>query len=813
MRARCLVIVILLSWVFVQPVAAHAPVMVPFMYVPALPMGVPDFCANSAQNVPAGEEFVLSGTLEIGCLGIHGKVKVANGLRLKVDQILVYADGELTQVDPIGDDIVITYSNKALDPDLDPEQWGRGLIAFGRVRLNGKVKTPGVRLAAEVPAGATTLQLASVPTGWLPGDTLGLFESRQSRTDSQSETVIIASIVGSSITLKAPTQFAHLGARRPDGALTFLPHVANRTRSIVMRSEDPAGVRAHGAAIHRADIDLRYVELRDMGRTRATTLNSTTFNADGTVKQRGTNQIGRYSFHVHHLMGPSTPQSNGKQFTLVGLSINGFLKWGLAVHNAHWGLVQDCTIYDGNGAGIVTEDGSETANQIVDNYIAKINNFGETNTGADFEDAEMKMGACIFMRGPTSELRGNVCADTREGIGYNTATDETGPLSAGLVVNVPKAQGLDTMEPANVTPTRLLERIRLANDRNEVYAVTRYAIGLWVSGVYIEPPITHFTAWHCGPGAQINWTHACVLGKYSDFDFQDLTLLNEGGQGLAVGQFNPAFSLLAQPPTQPSRLVRADIRGFQMGWARVGQLGQARWWEITDSTIQATTGVQLHNYGQGTLNHPEFTWRNVKFLPMPGQPLKAIETMFIADDLVPRVFTLKVFDHQGTAGDNGQLYFTQPTGGEPPAPCKDTRPEFVGFFCTTSTPLPPADTDHDGVPDTLDKCPETPAGSAVDSSGCQPPSPLQPPTVTVPTVTQCTFKLSASQPFSGYAAQFQVSKDQGATWSNVGTKDSTTPFERTTAKLAAGIVYQFRVVWTKTGAAALTTPLASGTCG
>jgi OmpA-OmpF porin, OOP family len=33
-------------------------------------------------------------------------------------------------------------------------------------------------------------------------------------------------------------------------------------------------------------------------------------------------------------------------------------------------------------------------------------------------------------------------------------------------------------------------------------------------------------------------------------------------------------------------------------------------------------------------------------------------------------------------------------------------------------PVPPADSDHDGVIDTLDKCPGTPAGVVVDSNGC-----------------------------------------------------------------------------------------------
>jgi hypothetical protein len=35
-----------------------------------------------------------------------------------------------------------------------------------------------------------------------------------------------------------------------------------------------------------------------------------------------------------------------------------------------------------------------------------------------------------------------------------------------------------------------------------------------------------------------------------------------------------------------------------------------------------------------------------------------------------------------------------------------------------ATQPPPPDADHDGVPDSLDQCPDTPLGTAVDASGC-----------------------------------------------------------------------------------------------
>ncbi len=49
--------------------------------------------------------------------------------------------------------------------------------------------------------------------------------------------------------------------------------------------------------------------------------------------------------------------------------------------------------------------------------------------------------------------------------------------------------------------------------------------------------------------------------------------------------------------------------------------------------------------------------------------------------------------------------------------------------CKPQPPPPPVlDTDLDGVPDNLDKCPGTPTGTTVDASGCavQPPSPTCP---------------------------------------------------------------------------------------
>ncbi|AJE02261.1 outer membrane beta-barrel domain-containing protein [Geobacter pickeringii] len=57
----------------------------------------------------------------------------------------------------------------------------------------------------------------------------------------------------------------------------------------------------------------------------------------------------------------------------------------------------------------------------------------------------------------------------------------------------------------------------------------------------------------------------------------------------------------------------------------------------------------------------------------------------------------------------------EPPKVEPPKP-EPPKPEPVKLV--PPPPAPPLDSDGDGVPDTLDKCPDTPKGVAVDKDGC-----------------------------------------------------------------------------------------------
>ncbi len=143
------------------------------------------------------------------------------------------------------------------------------------------------------------------------------------------------------------------GGRNVAGALVFLPHVGNITpqrRSCARRI--PQGTRGHVLLTDRAEVDhpLRGVQGPRPHDDRAARF-------DGPRRWRPchphriANQIGRYSLHLHHLFGPASPPPNSYQFILIGNAIDGGTKWGITIHNTHYGLVQDNVVYNAAGAG------------------------------------------------------------------------------------------------------------------------------------------------------------------------------------------------------------------------------------------------------------------------------------------------------------------------------------------------------------------------------------------------------------------------------------------------------------------------------
>ena len=119
----------------------------------------------------------------------------------------------------------------------------------------------------------------------------------------------------------------------------------------------------------------------ELGRTTVAELDSTTFDSAGMVTHVGTNQIGRYPIHMHHVMGPAASPSTGYQYTLIGNAIDDSPKWGIAIHNTHFGQVRGNVMYNVMGAHLMTEDGSESYNVIEKNFAVRGNGTGGRQGG------------------------------------------------------------------------------------------------------------------------------------------------------------------------------------------------------------------------------------------------------------------------------------------------------------------------------------------------------------------------------------------------------------------------------------------------
>ena len=259
--------------------------------------------------------------------------------------------------------VEIVLADRPVNTGLDPEQYGTGLLGLGRVTMHGATKAPTfARLAAEVQSGQSSLPLSAAVSGWQSGDRLVVPGTNQVSSSSGSyqgqwETPTMAFASGAHVGLTSGLAHAHGGGRDASGALTFLPHVGNISRNVIIRSQNPNGTRGHVLLTNRAEVDIRYVAFKDLGRTTIAPLDSTVMSS-GHATHIGSNQIGRYSLHLHHLFGPAAGAPSGYQYVLIGNAVDGGTKWGITIHNTHYGLVQDNVVYNAAGAGIMTEDGS-----------------------------------------------------------------------------------------------------------------------------------------------------------------------------------------------------------------------------------------------------------------------------------------------------------------------------------------------------------------------------------------------------------------------------------------------------------------------
>src|SRR5258708_7445004 len=395
--------------------------------------------------------------------------KPDSNTRFKTGDIMVFSGGTLeigTSSTPIANNVTaeVIIRDIPLDSNpggIDPKRLLRTITSLnGIVRMYGRTISPSfIRSTQELLTTGTApldirLESSALAAGWAVGDKIAVPNSQQCNSSSpvqvpsgKTEERTISAISPDGLTITIPgLTCPHPGARDADNVLVFTPHIVHLTRNIIIRSENPNGTRGHMLFDDRADVDIRYISVLSMGRTN-------TENLDITSAPAG-NQKGRYPIHFHHLVGPTSPQSNGRQFTLMGTVVDFGAentsqrrKWGITGQGRHLGLGERNIGYRAAGAAFAAEDANETGNKWYRNFALAVA-WGNGERGEDRDPSDNSklgregVGFWINGIGYQSEYDSNVGADSISCVfcygGFKFDNVYNGPN-----ITVPAYQGAD----------------------------------------------------------------------------------------------------------------------------------------------------------------------------------------------------------------------------------------------------------------------------------------------------------------------------------------------------------------------------------
>ncbi len=502
---------------------------------------------------------------------------VAGNQSLRVVNLQVLEGGTLeigTAAAPHRGKAEIVFKDVPFDFAIDPGQYGNGLVALGTVTMHGRtLQQTFTTLDGEILAGADAVAVDGDLTGWSAGDRLLIPDSRQlfytahvptklDRYDSPT----VATIESGRLRLQQSMQYDHLGARNAAGELVFSPHIANLSRNIVLRSENPAGVRGHTMLMGRAEIDIRYVEFRDMGRTTNAEVNNTLFHDGGHAYQIGTNQASRYSIHLHHLIGPRDAPAGMPQYTILGNAVHSSvsnLKWGITIHGSHYGLVDQNVVYNFAGAGIVTEVGSESYNTISNNFVSRISGIGGRG-----KFSVGREGDGIWLKRPNNYVDGNVVTGAQRAA-YGIYGGDNGRMPAE---RIPAFQGADTHlgECVLLNP----DQMHLLSFNDNVGYASMNGLDLWYLGfaTYYDPSSLAVATTEVNDLSLWNINHTAVFGEQANnVTFRRLTVI---GSRAAAESYNypTGFSVLRAKDVQILDSVIENMRNGINAPVRIDRL-------------------------------------------------------------------------------------------------------------------------------------------------------------------------------------------------------------------------------------------------
>lgn len=457
---------------------------------------------------------------------------------------LIAGTADAPVLESVNIDIIIA-NNGDIDVAWDPSLLSRGIISLGKVEMHGQEKTTHLKVSETPLAGDTFLTLSEAPDGWEVGDTIVLTgthydgykwdnDAREVRHyEPEDEVLTITDIVDNVIHFDRPLEHDHDTPRED-----LFASVANYSRNISVETEnaDTAAVhqRGHVMFMHSDDVDVRYVEFYELGRTdkSITALNSfeyETIASDSNVK-------GRYPFHFHRT-GVDDPENPG---IAEGNAVFGSPGWGYVHHDSN-AILHDNASYDTFGAGFVAETGNEigvwSSNIAV---YAKGMSWDSPKNINDRDNFDMgKGGSGFYFQGRMVEAFENIAASTNSGFTYFHRGRYADP-ETGLDGNVQFDASLFSMpEALGMAPDVDIDDVPILNFAgNETFA-SNY--GFFVEkantaqGSDLRTHLSDFTAWEVKTGAHIAYTSHYLLTNF-DVIGKTPTSYSTAEAGIEIGK-------------------------------------------------------------------------------------------------------------------------------------------------------------------------------------------------------------------------------------------------------------------------------------
>ncbi len=509
--------------------------------------------------------------------------------QMKLDTFVVSPSGTLTmgsELNPVQADVktrILIADNGAIDTAWDPQQLSRGLVSHGTVEVHGQAKTSHLKVSFDPAAGDKTLVLESAPENWQVGDRIVLTGTRYvpyeivsgegwTYQGTEDEERTITAIDGDRITLDRPLDYDH---DTPEDDLKA--YVANQSRNIVIATENaealPANQRGHVMFMHSDNVDVRYAEFHELGRTDKSKLLDDFVTEDDRFHKRvldddgnpipgdRTNIRGRYALHLHRtgVNGDETPA------VLVGNSVDGSPGWGIVQHDSY-AVLENNLSYNVTGAGFVSETGNEIG--------AWRNNISIRNEGGRKENEKSGVnnqdlgfaGHGFWLQGRLVENQDNVAAGNRgSGIFYFHRGIDQLKVDADNLPLEDWAKGQDQVG-VDTPPITGFENNEVFASGNGLKVIKNFQSQEHDGRTLLDG----FTAWEVAEGTELQYT--------AHYTLKDFTLI--GGETVKRDWVNDGMHLAQNTEDIVFDTLRTEgfERGIKLDKKLAGQQDAARDW-------------------------------------------------------------------------------------------------------------------------------------------------------------------------------------------------------------------------------------------